>query len=366
MGWTKEARYIYQKRGVWYFSRRVPSDLQRHYKRSRIAFSLHTKSRRAAAARAVTLASKLEENWLTIRWRTDGDPLSRFMNGGSLAVAGDASGPLMTEASQIYLGAKGKSRPLTFSQAVNRSVRYLVSVAGDKPIDSYERVDANKLRDALVARGLSPGSIKRTFSVVRALVNFTTRELGLNEVRAFSSVYLGEPEALSSATRRPIPLKDINRIQMLCREMDDEPRWLIGLISDTGTRLSEAAGLVLADLQPDHPQPHISLRPHPWRRLKTQGSERIVPLVGVSLWAARRAVAAASHYFLFPRYYDETRCKGNSASAALNKWMSPRVHSGCVLHSFRHSFRERLRAVEFKRPGNPPYLNTSLSATVSA
>jgi integrase len=148
----------------------------------------------------------------------------------------------MTEASQIYLGAKGKSRPLTFSQAVNRSVRYLVSVAGDKPIDSYERVDANKLRDALVARGLSPGSIKRTFSVVRALVNFTTRELGLNEVRAFSSVYLGEPEVLNSATRRPIPLKDIHRIQMLCREVDDEPRWLIGLISDTGMRLSEAAG----------------------------------------------------------------------------------------------------------------------------
>ena len=59
--------------------------------------------------------------------------------GGSLAVAGDASGPLMTEASQIYLGAKGKNRPLTFSQAVNRSVRYLVSVVGDKPVDSYER-----------------------------------------------------------------------------------------------------------------------------------------------------------------------------------------------------------------------------------
>ena len=203
MGWTKEARYIYQKRGVWYFSKPVTSELQRHYKRSRIAFSLYTKSRRAAAGRAVTLAAKLEENWLTIRRRTDGDLFSKFMNGGSLAVAGDASGPLMTEASQIYLGAKGKSRPLTFSQAVDRSVRYLVSVAGDKPVDSYERVDANKLRDALVSRGLSPGSIRRTFSVVRALVNFTTRELGLNEVRAFSGISLGKPETPNSATRRP-------------------------------------------------------------------------------------------------------------------------------------------------------------------
>ena len=134
---TKEARFIYQKRGVWYFSRRVPSDLQRHYKRSRIAFSLRTKSRRAATTRAVTLASKLEEDWLTIRWRSDGDPFSRFMNVSTRSKDRNASGPLMAEASQIYLNAKGKSRPLTFTQAVNSSVRCLVSVAGDKSIGRY-------------------------------------------------------------------------------------------------------------------------------------------------------------------------------------------------------------------------------------
>ena len=142
---TKEARYIYQKRSVWYFSRRVPSDLQRNYKLSRIAFSLRTKSRRAATTRTLTLASKLEEDWLTIRWKADNAPFSRFMN---VSTGPSASGPLMTEAGQIYLKAKGASRPLTFSQAVTRSARYLVSVAGDKPIDSYVREDANSLRDA--------------------------------------------------------------------------------------------------------------------------------------------------------------------------------------------------------------------------
>ena len=58
---AKEARFIYQKRGVCYFIRRISSDLQKHYKRSRIAFSLHTKSHRAVVATsAVTLASKLD------------------------------------------------------------------------------------------------------------------------------------------------------------------------------------------------------------------------------------------------------------------------------------------------------------------
>jgi len=340
---TKEARFIYKKRGVWYFSRRVPSDLQRHYKRSRIAFSLRTKSQRAATTRSVTLASKLEEDWLTIRWRTDGNPFSRFMN---VSKGPNASGPLMTEAGQIYLKAKGASRPLTFTQAVTRSVRYLVSVAGDKPIDSYVREDANSLRDALIARGLSRASIRRTLSVLRATINFTTRELGLEDVKVFSGIYLGEPEELTQTTRRSIPIKDVYKVQALCNELDDEPRWLVALISDTGMRLSEAAGLIVEDIKLDCPHPHILLRPHPWRRLKTQSSERIVPLVGASLWAAKRASETTSNKFLFPRYCDEFRCKGNSASAALNKWLSSRVPSDCVVHSFRHSYRDRLRAGE--------------------
>ena len=36
----------------------------------------------------------------------------------------------------------------------------------------------------------------------------------------------------------------------------------------------------------------------------------------------------------------------HSASAAINKWLKPRVPEGCVIHSFRHSLRDRLRAVQ--------------------
>ena len=47
-----------------------------------------------------------------------------------------------------------------------------------------------------------------------------------------------------------------------------------------------------------------------------------------------------------PRYSNEERCNANSASAALNKWLKPYVPEQCVIHSFRHSLRDRLRAVE--------------------
>ena len=50
--------------------------------------------------------------------------------------------------------------------------------------------------------------------------------------------------------------------------------------------------------------------------------------------------------YAFSRYCSEERTKANSASGALNKWLKSRVPEGCVIHSFRHSLRDRLRAVE--------------------
>ena len=70
--------------------------------------------------------------------------------------------------------------------------------------------------------------------------------------------------------------------------IDDEARWLVALISDTGMRLSEAAGLSVDDIKLDCEIPHIDLKPHSWRGLKTRGSLRQIPLVGASLWAATR------------------------------------------------------------------------------
>ena len=36
---TKSNSYTFQKDGIWYFSRRIPQDLRRHYRTGRIAYS---------------------------------------------------------------------------------------------------------------------------------------------------------------------------------------------------------------------------------------------------------------------------------------------------------------------------------------
>ena len=55
---------------------------------------------------------------------------------------------------------------------------------------------------------------------------------------------------------------------------------------------------------------------------------------------------ANAYDFAFQRYNRRSPTAANSASAALNKWLKHYVPDGCTMHSFRHSMRDRLRAVQ--------------------
>ena len=222
-------------------------------------------------------------------------------------------------------------------------MRYLTDCLGHNDLAVIEMSDAGRFRDHLFDRGMSSSPVKRVFSSVRAVINLAIREQGLSINNVFSGTFIPNDEA--KTLRLPIPADVLFTIQRECMKLDDEPRWLIALISDTGMRLSEACGLMTLDMCLNGEIPHINLVAHPWRRLKTGASSRQIPLVGASLWAAKRAVSRP-HQFAFPKYCNETKCNANSASAALNKWLKPRVPDGCVTHSFRHSLRDRLRTAE--------------------
>ena len=192
---------------------------------------------------------------------------------------------------------------------------------------------------------MGKSTVKRVFSSLRSIINLAIKEHGLDGNNGFLGTFI--PDGLRKTTRKPIPVEVIRDIQKTCKEMDDDLRWLIALLSDTGMRLVEAVGLLKSDIILDTDTPHLNLIAHPWRRLKTSGSERKIPLVGASLWSARRILEDDNDsLFAFPLYTNDKKTNSNSASAALNKWLRNRLGEGNVIHGFRHSMRDRLRAVE--------------------
>jgi integrase len=356
MAENKAAPHSFVKDGVYYFIRRVPNDLRHHYTSPKISYSLRTRSVTVAASRAIRAAQKLDEYWYHLRINDSdlpGKHMLRMAGNSGLApsalslapAAAVAASVKLSEAVSIYLRLKGKGRPITFQRSAERSCGYVIDVSGDKDITAYTKADANAFRDDLLKRGLTGSSITRIFGTVRSVINFAASEIGIDFSNPFGKVYYDRNAGVEE--RVPLPIETIRSLQKDCRRIDDDLRWLVALVSDTGMRLAEAAGLLKDDLHLDDPIPHVVVREHPWRRLKTAASARKVPLVGASLWAARRIhEAVTDSTFAFPRYNKTGQTNSNSASAALNKWLKPHVPEKGSMHSFRHSMRDRLRAVE--------------------
>jgi integrase len=251
---------------------------------------------------------------------------------------------LISDGFELYFRLKGTTKTDNFKKCTERNQRYLTACLGNVAIGDLSPRDGADFRDHLIAKGLSSASVRRVFSTVKAVINLCISEHGLHLSNPFGGVFI--PEDDLETKRRPIPIENIIRVQVECQTYDDDQRWLIALISDSGMRLSEACGLLVNDIKLDAEIPYLDIKPHPWRRLKTKSSARQLPLVGSTLWAAQRVVTNALGEFAFSRYCNDTAVKANSASGSLNKWLSKRVPEGCVVHSFRHSFRDRLREVQ--------------------
>ena len=57
------------------------------------------------------------------------------------------------------------------------------------------------------------------------------------------------------------------------------------------------------------------------------------------------ALKRADSQYLFPRYIRDGKCYATHASNALNQWLK-KDFNGLTAHCLRHTFRDRLRAVE--------------------
>ncbi len=69
MSETISPTFTFVKDGVFYFSRRIPKELVRHYLSPRIAYSLRTRSAKVAEARARKAADQLDDYWFHLRSR---------------------------------------------------------------------------------------------------------------------------------------------------------------------------------------------------------------------------------------------------------------------------------------------------------
>jgi integrase len=161
-------------------------------------------------------------------------------------------------------------------------------------------------------------------------------KLGLDNVFAGTRIEGGR-----DGSRRPFDVDFIRNVILAdgaLARMNDEARDVVYILLETGARPSEICNLSRRRIMLDADIPFIRVEAED-RLLKTEHSERDVPLVGRALEAMRR------HPDGFPRYFDEA---DNFSATAMkhfhkHKLLPSEKHA---IYSFRHSFEDRLKDVE--------------------
>lgn len=390
-------RHTYLRGGRFYYQRAIPLDLADRYPARLIKRNLGTSDPLVAAQKVSHFDSQYEAEW--DRLRSDSRSFPATLPGDLVKLSGlnprdsitlshfsshlsqgrrsvpdavlspeeDAPSPadapgvdpvtdvtdpdtdVLSDALRIYLASHHKGDTESIRKASTIAVKGFIALRGDKPMKSLCRADGRAYIKAELDRGVTTATARRRLTALNAIFNAYSQEKELDRKSPFSGHKIaGEGE--DGKERQPFTPEELKTLQTKCKEADDELRWILALLSDTGSRLAEMTGLALDDLNTDAEIPHVVIKPHPWRSLKNKESERTIPLVGASLWAAQRVKDSAKdgQRYAFPRYIKDDKCKATSASAALNKWMrSEGMEHTC--HELRHTMRDRLRNVQCPR-----------------
>lgn len=390
----------YLRSGQFYYQRAIPRDLRDKYPAARIKINLETSDPLVAAKKVAALDRKHEAEWTLLRAdpssspqatrlqaerlladhgidpKNPGDELDHFFSRldekrdkyargdedrhreaepreflspvevAALEIVQNPDKERLSDALKFYLESHHKGESESLQKASNVAMNGLIKAVGDKAIDELSREDGRSYIKTELARGVSTGTVRRRLNSLRAIVNAYLTEKEIDRKNPLAGLKIaGEGE--DAEEREPFTATELKTLQEKCKATDDDPRWLLAILSDTGARLAEVGGLGTDDINLDADIPHLVIESRPWRTLKTKESERIIPLVGSALWAAKRLKDSArrDQQFAFPRYVKDGKFNTNTASATLVKWIK-----SCDMehtpHELRHTMRDRLREVQ--------------------
>jgi integrase len=389
--------YLTRRGGVWHFVRRVPIEFAAFDRRGIVRHSTHVKvgddrTGRRAAQVALTLNEQLEGFWKSLAQGRAGAHLGRYNdvrrqarslgydyipNGDLLALPAEKRlerlETLMAKglvndvgARRVRLGTapsdgfrlsglfdefeaitKHENRDLSPDQlriwrnSRKRAVAQFVDVVGDKPVTELSQNDGltyvDWWRERVVEGTASVKTANKDIGQLSRMLKEMSIRRRLNLPELFKGLHLrGETDK----SRLPYDPAFI-QTRFLGRGLaglNEDARLVLHVMIETGMRPSEIVNLRENTILLGAPIPYIRIMAD-GRRLKTEHSEREIPLVGVALKALQQRPAG------FPKYHDNA----TNLSATVNKYLSEnglRPSKDYTLYSLRHSFKDRLVAAE--------------------
>ena len=320
--------YTICRSGTYYYNRRVPKHAVNSY--GQFIRQALSKDPLEADAFSKRLSSVLEGAWNT----TTDAPL---VNISTIIESFQPRRVALSEIAAEYLALK------QIDQTPPRvALSTFLSLAGDRDVRDYTRQDAKLFVHYLEMKGNKTATIRRRINSLSAIMNYAYSELDLDKRNPFNRLFI-QNEGADVFKRGTFTNDQLKWGYDKALSSGSTVKLLMPLLGETGCRLAEIVGLRLEDIDLDNELLHI--RPNSARRLKNKTSERVLPLVGYAKLAIDQVQIQADDEWLFPQYIKSGHCYATHASNAVNKWLK-KDFGGLTAHSLRHTFRDRLRAVE--------------------
>lgn len=376
---------------TWYLIRRVPGRYSRIDPRQKVRVSLATDSREVADAKAPIVWQQLIEAWEARLAGDVGDAQRRFDAAKDIAqsrgfrylpaaqvarlpieelvarveASVDSKGAVDPVTADALLGTV-KAPDLTVSKALDRfyeveavrvkgkskdqlrrhkaprlkATRNFIKVVGDKPLDQITTRDLFDFRQwwqrRVTAGEVEPATANKDMVYLMAMWKPVARDAQIMLKINTDGVMFDEGKKKTRPPFSPAWIKD--KLLPGIVRMNQEARGILEIMVNTGARPSEISALNAETICTDAEVPYIHIRPE-GRTLKSQFAERFIPLVGVSLDAAKRNPAG------FPTYADNP-----GLSDTVNKFLEENGLKETPRHTFyslRHSFESRMLKADF-------------------
>ncbi len=390
-----QMRYLLSRNGWYFYDRRVPKCFAEIDQRTRVRLSLHTQCQRTAMKHMVAVNDNVEQYWmglvdqgqthtskafdkivqtakrigfaylptsqcgslpiidliervLTLKPQTQDDIQVKALLGTEEEIAELKLSQALKNYwnySKPVLMNKNKDQQRKWKNSKIKAVRNFIKAVGDKDVNSLKNQDMVTFREwwleQVEKKGIKINTVNKDFGHLKSVIDsvVTHEELELNVEAIFKKIYIKETDKGQRASFENDFIRDKILNPTMLEQLDNETRCLLHLCAQTGARPIELVNLAPEDIKLDHDVPHIHIRPRKGYSLKTKESERKIPIIGGGLMAMHD----------FTNGFDRYRGNSDALSIKVNKFLGKnglRITQKHSLYSFRHSFQDRLNALE--------------------
>lgn len=371
-------KHVYQRNNKYYYQKSVPEDLQGSYGKKIIKLPINSTQLKDVEHIAIALSEKHTGEFQKLRlkapneqskqaraylqtdnWKINqvmSEPLSMskediidhalmdLLDEGDKAAkvafemqpTGDI--PFASEAFEVWKDWKAKELTEKNASDTQRSINYLIQIAGDKAVSQYTPKEAYDFMMYIIhEKGNTTSTAKKNINNVKSVFRRCFARYGINQLTPFDNLEL--PKLKDTQKREAFNEEEIKIIRTHIQGNDNIRALIMALQMGTGATVGEIVGLGSDDVHLETNIPYIDIRPRPWRSLKNDTARpRKVPLVSFAHDAAIEALKQARDGYLFPTYLKTNEANINSSSQAVNKSLKS-ILTGTkkTSHCFRHT-----------------------------